>query len=1646
MAEFPPSDETAGGKGVVAGDPLLQYLVDPLPQRLFFKDLNLVYRACNAAFARDFGLEPAALIGLTDGDLFPAEVAAHLRSADRACLDSGSSLEQSEPYFIAGSAPGRQVRLWRRPVRDEQGAIIGLHGSFQEPFQERSEGCDSAAGHGQRYWHHAPFAMIEWDGAGRIVGWNPAAERLFGWSAAEMIGGDGAVLSPAGAALWEGLAPAAGLEQGCSKHPILTRRGDSVPCCWYHTLLPEGALSLVQDVSAEVAAQAVVKEQEEQLRLIIEHTPAAVAMFDREMRYLITSRRWLEDLHVTGRDLTGLSHYEVFPEIPERWRDIHRRCLAGAVERCEQDPFPRADGRLDWVRWAVHPWHEVEGRIGGIIIFSEVITERVEAQQALERIRDELEERVTERTRKLAETNDQLRATRERLRRAIDYSPFPSMLHAEDGQIMTVNRAWQRLSGYPAQVLHTISDWTQRAYGERAGQMEQRIRLLNEGDQPTEVGEVTITTADGSERIWVFSSVPLGTLPDGRRLRMSAAADITELKAVEEELNRIFHMSQDLICTTRLDGQLLFINDAWERCLGYRREALLQGSVLEWVVPEDRPRTAAVLAGFAAGKEVTDFENRYRTATGHTVWLSWRAVPDPGREVIYAVARDVTDRKQVEQERAATLRRYTMLVTALGEVTYEHHVQERTIDWGGDFQRVLGYAPAAMGHDDAAWLERVHPSDYPAVVAEFERAAREDRLFDAEYRFRSANGGYLWVNDRGTLTCDESGQPLEVIGVMKDITGQRLAEQALRREKETAQTYLNIAGVMMVIIDAQRRVALVNRRACEVLGWSEQEILGKDWFEHFIPAHQRELVGGAFDQVMHGDLAPVEHYDNPVLTRDGEERLISWYNTLLRDAEGNISGVLSSGEDITDRRHMEQALRAASEAAEAANRAKSGFLANMSHEIRTPMNAVLGVTHLLQQTELDPRQRDYLRKIAGAGRTLLGILDDILDFSKVEAGKLELERVRFNLDTLLEDLAAIISVNAREKDIEVSFVMPAEVPRSLLGDPLRLQQVLLNLVGNAIKFTSQGQVVVRVAVERRAGRQLWLHFSVADTGIGIAADKLGLLFKAFTQAESSTSRRFGGTGLGLTIAARLVELMEGTISVESEEGRGSTFSFTAALEVEEGGAKPPPPAELRRLRVLVVDDNPIAREVLTQIGRGFGWQVTAVASGIEALHELSRVAADVTYQVVLLDWRMPELDGIATAQRIRAQHPKETLPLIVMVTAYGRELAVDQGEQEVFDALLVKPVMPSKLLDTIATTFGVAVANEADAVARGAHSGLSGLRVLVVEDEPINREVAMEVVARAGAQVVGAADGSEALALLTTAETEPFDAVLMDVQMPQLDGYETTRRLRSHGTLQHLPIIAMTANALPEDRRRCLAAGMNDYVAKPIDVDSLLHTLARWTRRQLHRSRSDSGELPALEGFDVATTRQRLGGDDQLYRRLLGEFQRKYTPFMAELYPLLERDPAAAMAQLHALKGVGGNLGATQVQAAAGALEQQLQRGVGHAQLLSPLAQLEQALTVVLTTLARELPTAEPQGEAVPPAALSSETLQLLEELAQRLDENNLRAVDLLAALQQQLGSSAQLTALREAVDRLDFRTARLALVRLQEALGWVAVAKERQQ
>jgi signal transduction histidine kinase/CheY-like chemotaxis protein len=812
--------------------------------------------------------------------------------------------------------------------------------------------------------------------------------------------------------------------------------------------------------------------------------------------------------------------------------------------------------------------------------------------------------------------------------------------------------------------------------------------------------------------------------------------------------------------------------------------------------------------------------------------------------------------------------------------------------------------------------------------------------------------------------------------------------------------------------------------------------------------YERSGVGGVLD-------TRIETY---ALRRGGMEFPIELSITRVQLASSADYEFCAFIRDISERREREQSLVTANMRAEAANVAKSEFLANMSHEIRTPMSAIIGMAYLALRTELSPKQQDYVGKIHRAALSLLGIINDILDFSKIEAGKLEVEAIPFCLDDVLANVASVTSQKAADKQLEYLFHVPHAIPRKLVGDPLRLGQVLINLVNNAVKFTPAGELELSCkriddpAVGGFREGYVSLRFSVRDSGIGMSEQQQARLFRAFSQANGSTTREYGGTGLGLSISQQLVGLMGGRIEVDSRPGAGSTFHFDLEFplsgEPEHVAVAPP---ELDGARLLLVDDSEVAREIMCEALQTLPLRVDTVASGAQA--EALLLAADAAgdpYRVMLTDWQMPDMDGIALARRIATHPALRHKPSTVLVTAFGREEVQVEAEAAGIRGFLCKPIGQSALVDTLVALFAPVRAGDARTRGRGGLAAGCVARVLLVEDNQVNQQIARELLQAQGIAVDVASNGVDALERLREKGPDAYDLVLMDLEMPQLDGHATTVEMRRDTRYDHVPVVAMTAHALAEIRERCLSEGMQDYISKPVQPEKLYATLTRWIGAKmtavapppLPASEPAGPALPGLSnlsGIDSAWGLRHVAGNLALYLQLLDRFratQRDAGDAIRADWEAGRRQEAAARA--HQLRGVAGNIGARELQTLAQAVEEAINLASSdQARVASGVRALQAAVGATMEALDRwfetraaaPAPAPAPDHEAV--AASSTGSIEAARQLDQMLAEFSGEALDYFETVRAALAAvldASNLARLEQHLSRYEFEEARALL------------------
>jgi PAS domain S-box-containing protein len=952
-------------------------------------------------------------------------------------------------------------------------------------------------------------------------------------------------------------------------------------------------------------------------------------------------------------------------------------------------------------------------------------------------------------------------------------------------------------------------------------------------------------------------------------------------------------------------------------------------------------------------------------------------------------------------------------------------------DWTMEFvslgaRDLTGYAPEELiGSREVAYARLIEPEDRGLVSRAVDAAVKARAPFEVTYRLRTREGAVKWVWEEGIGVFGDDGRLLAIEGFITDITPLRHAEKVLARARQQEQLqYLLDNAPVGVGIAVDGIIRFVNPAMTRMTDIRP----GQQAAEAYLDDSERERVVKALAEEGIARDLPLR-----LMAPDGHPQ--DFLATFLRTEYEGRTGVLAFLIDVTRFREAEETMRRAKELAEEAAKAKGDFLANVSHEIRTPMNAIIGMSHLALRTNLDQRQRNYLEKIARAADGLLGVIRDVLDYSKIEAGKLGIESIAFRLEEVFEDVGNVIALRAEEKGLELVYEIAPDLPAFLVGDPMRLRQVLLNLGGNAVKFTSHGEVVLGARAGAADESGLTVEFHVRDTGIGMKPGERAKLFEPFEQADTSTTRRFGGTGLGLAICRELVGMMGGTISIESAPGEGSTFRFNArfAWAGPRHGREAPRADQLAGLRILLADDNASSCASLAATARAFGLDVLAARRGLEAVELAARAAAEGRPPgLILLDWRMPSMDGLECAKQLEPHLPPGT-PAVIMAGVFGREevehAAAHRGVR--LDGFLTKPVSASALRDAIVQVLGLDREASASAAAPDDRApALAGASLLVVEDNEAAREHIVELLRDARVEVTVACNGREALDLLAGGAV--FDGVLMDVQMPVMDGLEATRAIRQLPAVRAVPVIALTAGVLDSDVEAALEAGMNDHIAKPPEVAQMLRTIARWVRPAAAAAAAAGGPEPVpgalagppLPGIDTGDGLARMAGKVPLYRRQLRRFRDGQSGFVAAFRQASLQGDRTVMERLaHTLKGQAATIGAKAVQTAAGELEAACRRHEGPAAIEAALGRTAAALDVVLEGLAAMK--SRPPRRASPGARADASAVRtLLRELEGYLRQGDARAEELAEQLEAMThGSplSAEFSTVAAAVDSYDF-------------------------
>ncbi|AXX95581.1 response regulator [Arcobacter ellisii] len=937
-----------------------------------------------------------------------------------------------------------------------------------------------------------------------------------------------------------------------------------------------------------------------------------------------------------------------------------------------------------------------------------------------------------------------------------------------------------------------------------------------------------------------------------------------------------------------------------------------------------------------------------------------------------------------------------------------------------------------------------HPDNDPQIYKEMWQTIIDGKTWKGRIKNKTKDGGYYWVDSIIEQEKDNDGNVIGYLSIRHDVTAQVELEKLSANleniiKERTAELYemnqkqkaiFDTASIGIVLLK-NRIINELNDKICNIFGYEYDELLNQSTRIFFLNDEDYDSVKEEYEILKEHKVVT---WEQKFVRRNG----ISFWARISMQAIDFMDldkGTVAIIDDITLEKKALEDIKKAKELAEESTKSKSEFLANMSHEIRTPMNAIIGMAYLALQTNLDEQQKNYIQKIDRASKNLLGIINDILDFSKIEAGKMHFEKIDFSLDDILSNISSLFTFQTQEKGLELLFDIDTTLPLALKGDALRLNQVLTNLLSNAIKFTSKGEVILSIKQLSKNENEVEIRFDVKDSGIGISDEQKAKLFNSFSQADNSTTRKYGGTGLGLAISKQIVELMGGSVGLESTVGVGSDFYFILKFDLQEKQKNLDlMENDINNLKVLIVDDNASSREILENIIKSLKFEVKALCCGKESVIELKEAySKNEPYNLVLMDWKMPDLDGIETIIKIN-EEIKE-IPAFIMVTAYDRDELIEKAKEVKILGFLEKPISPSTLYDTILKSFGKEIVKSSKEFRHDINFNeikalVSGAKILLVEDNLQNQEIATEFLNKANINIVIANNGKEAVDILN--ENEEFDAVLMDCQMPIMDGYEATKHIREIEKFANLPIIAMTANAMQGDKEKCISVGMNDYISKPLDFNKFYETLGKWVKlKNPIQKVTEKIEVEdinidnlKIEGIDINEALARMAGNKKLFLTQLERFVKSQEDFKTRI---VDEDLETAIREAHTLKGLCGNIGANSLFTKAKELEYHLkEKGFDNNSFLL-IQILNEELQELIEKIKEQLNIfgLEKENESLDNLEIDEEKVsKLIDELQYLLDELDSDAIIKANELKNELSKtlhSEKLDRLMSSINNFDF-------------------------
>ncbi len=1431
------------------------------------------------------------------------------------------------------------------PVQDSGGKIVSYIAIKRDVTQKRA--AEAAQRLLAAIVESSTEAVFAYTSAGTILTWNRGAETMFGYSAVEAIGRHVSVLLPPDRVH----TMEAALEQILSGNNVSQREeiGLRRDGRRFHLSFTE---SLVRNSTGKVTAvSAIVRDiseqkEAEQTRFLL----ASIVESSDDAIYAVMLDGTIISWNGGAEELLGYSSEEILGKnvamlVPPDYRDQARRCLetirlGGSIKRFRTVRQAKQGGQLD-VSLSLSPIRNAEGEIVGASSIAHDISKILRAER-------------------------KLREGEERFHAIFENAPFGMCVTGLDGRFIQVNAALCRLLEYSEEEL-LATTWKDLIHPEDLdAALADKEQLKREPGKTLE-----------SERRYLQrgGKVVLGRQKsflvrddDGNPLYFVVhAEDITERKQTEEALRESearFRVMADgcptPIWTTNAEGGIQFTNRVFRQFCGVAHEDV-DGRKWELLIhPDDMAAFLGETERALRTRTTFKVEARIRRADGQWRWLMAHTEPrfSPNGEFLghAGLSVDITERKQAEQALQSSEEKFRQLAENVREVFWMMNAAGNEILYISPvYEQIWGRSCESLYQNPMDWMEAIHSDDRPRAQEIFEQQLQGHDIV-SDYRINTPAGQQRWIRDRAFPVRDQKGHLIRVVGIAEDFTDQKQADIRLKGAADRLALAVRAGEVGIWDYHVVENRLVWDDQMFQLYGVSADQFGGA--YEAWKAAlHPEDRQRGQEEVQLALQGRKDFNTEFRVVWPDGSIHSIRALALVERDANGHPLRMIGTNWDITAQKEAADKLtksnseleaatiRAQALAVEAAqaNAAKSEFLANMSHEIRTPLNGIIGLTGLLMNTDLNDEQRGYAELLHGSGESLLRLINDILDFSKIEAGKIELEAIDFDLQSLLDEFAAALSVRALEKGLEFFCSAEPGVPMLVRGDPGRLRQILSNLAANAIKFSEHGEVEVLVSLKEDRKTECRLRFSVRDRGIGIPANKIATLFDKFTQVDASTTRRYGGTGLGLAISKQLAERMGGEVGVVSEEGKGSEFWFTAVVAKQAG--KPRDKNEelalLDGVRILIVDDNATSRKILSTQMRTWGMRTADTESGLEALRALNQGLEEADpFALAVIDMQMPGMDGETLGRKIKADPRLADTQMIMLTSMEGREGARRFAEIG-FASYAAKPIRHQELLHVLSTalagssTSGTRPIETAHALddSVGRFAGFKA-RILLAEDNITNQQVALGLLRKLGLRADAVANGKEAIKALGTI---PYNLVLMDVQMPEMDGIEATRRIRSSECAvpnHQIPIIAMTAHALAGDRDWCLEAGMNDYLSKPISSQALATVLSHWLPTVRHEMGRPKGEavltldssVPMV--YDREGMLERLMNDEDLARAVTQSFLTDIPNQIEALRRNLEISDANGVSrQAHTLKGAAANVGGEALRALAFEMEKACQAG-----------------------------------------------------------------------------------------------------------------------